>query len=219
MKMYRGLVCGELQKLCPEAKIVILTRAPKPWLVSLYKQDIKVGAALGFPDWFEEQAGFLVQGYAVDELWHLYADAFGKDNVLVLPFEWLRDDPHAFSDAFDHFTNLDLRLHESAAGRNESFSDSLSENVRRINEIVDRMAANAEMAPDERFKFKRTLFQFLNNVVTDVPENVQLLESFLPERMLDLSPVSDATPQLLDQIKQTLTLPAFVAYRAEYGAD
>jgi hypothetical protein len=87
-------VCQTLRSLFPEATILIVTRGFRATMASGFSQYVRSGGVLGF-----EEATAAVQAemtFQYDELVDLYADAFGQDRVIVLPFELLRDDPRAF---------------------------------------------------------------------------------------------------------------------------
>jgi hypothetical protein len=88
--------CRLLKDLFPAATILIVTRGFRAMLLSSYSQYVRTGGDLQF-------GAFCAMVSALDENWwdydrsiDLYEDAFGRANLLVLPYELLRDDPSAF---------------------------------------------------------------------------------------------------------------------------
>lgn len=87
--------CRSLRLLFPAARILIVTRGPRSVLLSAFSQYVRTGGDRPF-------AGFLDlvakarHWWDYDHVIHLYEEAFGAANVLVLPYECLRDDPEGF---------------------------------------------------------------------------------------------------------------------------
>lgn len=215
-RQYQVLVRDGLKALCPQARIVLVTRAPDAWLTSMYRQDVKVGSPMTFAEWQDANHEFLTQAFAVDALIALYARAFGAENILVLPYELLRDDPLRFSALFDDFTNLDLRLHEAEVRRNTGLPRALTESIRAVNATMDTMARRAGMDQEEYYQVKRSLFRFLDRAVADEPENTRWLAELLGGEEPDLQ----ADPILLSglrlNIRRTIRSPLFEPYQGEY---
>jgi hypothetical protein len=97
-------VCADLAALFPAASVLIVTRGFRSMLLSSYSQYVRTGGTLDF-------AGFCATGleavWDYDRLIALYEAAFGPENVLVLPWEGLRDDPAAFVRALESRLGLD----------------------------------------------------------------------------------------------------------------
>jgi hypothetical protein len=89
-------VCVALAGLFPNARVLMLTRGYRSMLMSSYSQYIRSGGD-------EDFAAFCRSVAASDNPWHYdrvagnYEDAFGAANVIVMPYELLRDDVGAFT--------------------------------------------------------------------------------------------------------------------------
>jgi len=86
-------VCGALAALFPGAAILVVTRGFRAMLLSSYSQYVRTGGRLDFAAFCEADAAGI---WDYDRLTGLYEDAFGAGNVIVLPYERLRDDPAGF---------------------------------------------------------------------------------------------------------------------------
>ncbi len=89
-------VCDMLHQAFPGARVLLVTRGYRSYVLSAYSEYVKNGGPLDF-------AGGLQTFGAQGRLWldydhviGVYTAAFGADNVLVLPYELLRDDAPDF---------------------------------------------------------------------------------------------------------------------------
>jgi hypothetical protein len=92
--------CRLLSRLFPTATILIVTRGPRGILLSAYSQYVRSGGGRSFAD-FCGMAAVSGRWWDYDHVIGLYEEAFGADNVLVLPYEGLRDDPASFLRAIE----------------------------------------------------------------------------------------------------------------------
>ncbi|HEX5183059.1 MAG TPA: sulfotransferase [Allosphingosinicella sp.] len=86
--------CRLLRQLFPSARILIVTRGARSLLLSGYSQYVRTGGDLSFAGFLEMAA--CAHWWDYDRVIRLYEQAFGTENVLVLPYERLRDDPESF---------------------------------------------------------------------------------------------------------------------------
>lgn len=86
-------VCDELLALFPGAAILVVTRGFRAMLLSSYSQYVRTGGRLDFAAFCRAD---LEGVWDYDRLTGLYEAAFGAGNVIVLPYERLRDDPQGF---------------------------------------------------------------------------------------------------------------------------
>lgn len=90
----QGRGCRLLRQLFPSARILIVTRGHGSLLLSAYSQYVRTGGDLAFGAFLEMAT--LARWWDYDRVIHLYEGAFGPQNVIVLPYERLRDDAEAF---------------------------------------------------------------------------------------------------------------------------
>ena len=85
-----------LKSLFPTARILIVTRGFKGFVQSAYSQYIRGGGVLSVSEFFLSDDATLDQVLDFDAVIRLYAEAYGRESLLILPYELLRDDPRAF---------------------------------------------------------------------------------------------------------------------------
>lgn len=92
-------VCRTLADLFPDAQVLVVTRGYRSMLLSSYSQLVRSG---GFVDLRDMLAVLGEPQFAASSPWHYdraivdYRRAFGEANVIVMPYELLRDDPQRF---------------------------------------------------------------------------------------------------------------------------
>jgi hypothetical protein len=83
-----------LSSLFPNATILVITRGFRSMAMSSYSQYLRTGGQLTLPD--------LIGTAQQERPWHydrliaLYRQKYGAERVIVMPFEYLRDDPEGF---------------------------------------------------------------------------------------------------------------------------
>ncbi len=100
----RRLIAERLHRLFAPAKVLIVLRAQPTLLQSLYLDDLRGSGQrlVGFEQWLENAYGGIrfAQmhriGLNYDILVRLYEDMFGAENVVVLPFEQIKDESSKF---------------------------------------------------------------------------------------------------------------------------
>jgi hypothetical protein len=116
--------CRTLVTLFPRATVLIVTRGFQSMILSTYSQFVRSGGHLDFADLVAvAQSGRfdLIAPWDYDRLIRTYVEAFGAENVLVMPYELLRDDAAAFTRI------LAARLGiEQMASSHERVNESLS---------------------------------------------------------------------------------------------
>ena len=164
-------VCATLKSLHPGSRIIIITRGYKGLLVSGYSQFVKMGGRLHPSKMCQKYIERLEEGYEhhhnFDELIEMYAEAFGEENLIVLPYELLRDDQNKFLAVLEE--RLGLEHVEIKLGR---VNPSLSPEELYWYPLMSRaVAAGASTLGKERYKrvyswyLRRTLRNRFHRVV------------------------------------------------------
>jgi len=108
----RARACVVLRLLSPGATILLVTRGFRGALQSIYAHFVSAGGRLGIGEAFGSSRVDLDALLDYDEAIALYEQAFGAENVIVLPFELLRDDPSAFLSALSKRLGLTTPVDE-----------------------------------------------------------------------------------------------------------
>lgn len=101
VKRDQAHVCEVLRSLYPGSRILIVTRGFRGLIMSGYSQYVRAGGLLRTSKSLAEDVradalGFVDEYFDFDYLIRLYGEAFGEENVLVLPYELLRGDQRRF---------------------------------------------------------------------------------------------------------------------------
>lgn len=103
----------KIKALFPEAKVLIGIREQSDIILSSYKQYVKTIGTLSLKKYltpFKRRcfiAEFDLQLFCYDQIISTYMDGFGKNNVLVLPFELLKLNPQSYFTQLFHFLDVD----------------------------------------------------------------------------------------------------------------
>jgi hypothetical protein len=113
-------VCARLRTMFGDATILIVTRGFRSAIASSYSEVLRWGLGLSvkqFVSLYQESPAFdgwrMADVFDYDTPLRLYADAFGAENLMVLPFELLRDDPKAFLARLEQRLDLEPRSEEA----------------------------------------------------------------------------------------------------------
>lgn len=89
-----------IKRVFGNVKILLILRNPISYIYSQYNQFVKQGGAVTLRSLLDDETFWLkrniVRKYEYDKLVSRVFELFGKDNTLVLPFEYLRDDASGF---------------------------------------------------------------------------------------------------------------------------
>jgi hypothetical protein len=143
----RRRVCARLRTMFGDATILIVTRGFRSTMASGYSQVLRWGPALSVEEFvsvYQESPAFEGSRAAdvldYDAALRLYADTFGAENVVVLPYELLRDDPRRFLARLEQRLDLEPRP-EQAPWLNRSLSGAEMYWYLRFSRGVERATA------------------------------------------------------------------------------
>lgn len=96
VKKYQLKICETLKYCFKESKILIVTRNLDDMVRSGYSQFVKTGGTLEWVDFIKIYSDLLLEIWDYNYLIKQYSKAFGAENILVMPYELLRDDSEKF---------------------------------------------------------------------------------------------------------------------------
>lgn len=137
-----AVIADRLAGFFPRTKIILVLRHPVDYVLSVYNQYVRMGG-------LKSLRGFLtdttIPGRAItnrldyQNLIRLYTTRFGRENVLVLPLEWLREDADAYLQAIWTFLGVDTLDKEQVRHRKRNPSlSSLSLTLLRLGNLLER---------------------------------------------------------------------------------
>lgn len=104
-------VCTVLKTLYPGSRVLIVTRGFRGMIASGYSQYVRMGGTLPLDGMCRRLATVLRDDtfhyYDFDRLIQHYSDVFGEENMIVMPFELLRDDQNRFLALLEEKLGLD----------------------------------------------------------------------------------------------------------------
>jgi hypothetical protein len=92
-------VADSLGALFPTAAVLVVTRGFRSMIMSSYSQLVRTGGEIDFQSYCESLGDWASSGESVwdyNRIIDVYADRFREGNVIVMPYELLREDVNAF---------------------------------------------------------------------------------------------------------------------------
>jgi len=102
----RTRIAQKLKEFYPNAKIILITREFRSLLQSSYKEYVIKSGTKNFHDFLVDYHDFLLEIYDLDNIYEIYSDTFGKENIIVFSFEELAKNPLAFLSHFQQSWQL-----------------------------------------------------------------------------------------------------------------
>ena len=106
-------IAYRLKSLFPNAKVLIVVREQKSMIRSHYIEYLKANGAEKLEELFTPKRFYLIRNptfnlefFNYNHLINKYDELFSKDNVLVLPFELMKDRPDLFIDRIFNFCQI-----------------------------------------------------------------------------------------------------------------
>lgn len=104
-----------LKKTFPNGKVLILIREQKSFLVSYYFQYLGIGGTLSIQKYLTRPYDGKIPFFSPNHINYYplikeYYDLFGKDNVLVIPYELFSSSPGLFLDRLGRLLGINLEI-------------------------------------------------------------------------------------------------------------
>lgn len=109
------LISHRIKKVFPEARIFVVIREQKSFILSSYFQYLFNGGKWSFEKYISSKYDGKYPFFSPNHLnYYLlvkhYQDLFGKEKVLVLPYEMLKYEPSLFFEHFENFLNIRMNI-------------------------------------------------------------------------------------------------------------
>jgi len=218
-KEKQASVCAALRSLYPGGRVLIITRGFKGLIISGYSECVRLGTRL-HPDGVCREFSECLRVdddhyWDFDYLIRLYGGAFGEENLIVMPYELLRDDQERFLAALEE--GLGIGHAEVKLGR---LNPSLSPEELYWYPLISRaVSAAASRLGDARFQkiYRWYVGRILNNRLRPLVKVLRLLR---PDGKIT---VADFNDDILTYCRGKATLlkgnPLYAPYAAEYLWD
>ena len=138
---YQEKICKALYEFYPDSKILIVTRGFESTLISNYIQYVKEGGTLSFKERLigNMQIKWIMYNYTF--LIELYCRYFGKENIIVVPYELLKENSKTFLNYLEE--KLGIPATDFELGNfNTSLPLSIIYSLRKLNIFIHKFAKN-----------------------------------------------------------------------------
>ena len=136
IKAYQQKLCDTLYAIYPTAKILIVTRGYTSLFQSFYSQYLAIGGTYNFEDLLKSMWENFPDLFDYSHVVGLYREKFGHDNVIVLPYELLRADPHAFTAIIEKKMGIKNTYQFTSEKINASLDRKLLRAYRKLSNII-----------------------------------------------------------------------------------
>lgn len=175
-------IAERLREVFPQARVLAVIREQKSMILSTYKQYVRVGGTCRLRDYLQppyyrgrmplRTPLFQFEYFRYDRLISLYQSLFGRDNVLILPYETFRADAPAFVSRIIEFAgarHCDLPY-------NARINDALSPATVALKRKTNFLAARDSLNPSVLIpipRAKRTMDALTRTVGKAIPQGAQ----------------------------------------------
>jgi hypothetical protein len=172
LKLFSEKALGDFK-----TKILLITREPESWLLSLYKNFVLMGVSQQPREFYNVFGELIAQWANVDFITNIYKELFDPDNVLVLPFEMLRTDFNLFSKIINEFTNSDIIINNIP--KNSGLSNNATEYFRIFWKKIDKIAPSSPSWQDPTIRYKQQTWKYIHNTVMNDKNMVDIANAEL----------------------------------------
>lgn len=219
VKENQAVVCALLKGLFPGSRVLIVTRGFKGMILSAYSQSVRMGARLHLAGMCRELAEHLQNDdqhyFDYDYLIRIYGEAFGEENLIVMPYELLSDDEARFVAVIE--ARLGLKHVEMKLGR---LNPSLSPEELYWYPVISR-AVSATALRLGNARFRRVYGWYVSKTLGNkLRFAVRLMSCWRPDRKIT---EADFPAEILSYCEGKATElkgnPLYEPYLSEYLLD
>jgi len=218
-KENQARVCAVLKSIYPGSLILIVTRGFKGMILSAYSQFVRMGGRVHLKEMCrtlsEQRHNDGHHYHDFDYLIRLYGEAFGEQNLIVMPYELLRDDEGRFLAVLEE--RLALRHADIKIGRvNPSLSPEELYWYPLISRAVSTGASRLGAA-----RFKRVYSWYIDKTLNNrLRLFIKLLRLWRPDaKITEADFPQDVLRHFEGQATRLKEHPLYAPYAAEYLWD
>lgn len=135
IEVFQKRIAKTLSSLFPNAKVLIVSRGFESSIRAKYSQYVKEGGYIKFDKYFEKGRNSNWIPFNYSFIYELYTDLFGRENVLIIPFELLKINPNQFLFKIELFLKLKPYTYQPGI-KNQSLSPQIMAFIRKLNKII-----------------------------------------------------------------------------------
>lgn len=156
VNVFRKQIANELYQMFPNAKILMIVRGIETLIPSIYSQYLIIGGTLSFSDFMKKYKETLAILFDYDSIFELYSHFFGQSNILVLPYELLKQNPSNFLEiiesnyGFKHYTFSNTSVNKGVSVKYIPYLLAMSRIARRI---IRLLPENKQLKMSYKYSF------------------------------------------------------------------
>lgn len=208
LKRFQTRVAEMLEREYPGAKILLITRSPSEAVKSSYSQYIKYCGVASLGEFVRRNTWFFDHIYDYDFVYQLYAEKFGQDSILILPYEMLVDEPNRFLSSISDYLGLSYPIGINLEKSNSRYSDEQLRAMRSISVMMDLMTKNL---PAES---REVLFSHIPGIFSRIPQG--RARRILDRIGLSIGDKGVGSLNIKSKCEVIKTLPMFEYYSDHY---
>jgi len=171
-------------------RILVVVREQRSILQSNFKQYIRMGGTCTLeeyltPPWDGRVPHFRLDNFCYHHLLDYYGKLLGKEQVLALPYELLRSDPHEFSGALLDFMGLEQR-NLGPEVFEQTVNPSMNDLQVRLKRWVNKLSGNDSLHPVKPLAPNLAAWLFAKIDALSGPAWAERYSSAMPERIESL---------------------------------
>ncbi|MDZ4845204.1 MAG: sulfotransferase [Chitinophagales bacterium] len=136
---YQENLCHALYRLFPTGKVLIVTRGFASVIRSVHAHYLASGGVLSFSKFQQENGEMLSAFFNYSRILTLYRNAFGADNVIIMPYELLNENPENFICELEAELGIATHFFLSKDKVNMSFDGTLLEAYRKFSAFLFKL--------------------------------------------------------------------------------
>lgn len=174
-------VCALLASLFPGAYVLIVTRGFRSMIFSSFSQYVRSGAGVPLEEFVTQP--LIDRPWDYDRVIGMYRSAFGADQVLVMPYELLRDDVDRFVRTLEE--RLGLAHFAAASGRlNTALSPAEMYWYPRLSRAVQKLPIGSRLKRTFLRGISRNRFRPAIAVLQRLRPGTPVTADAIPERLI-----------------------------------
>ncbi|TNE62010.1 MAG: hypothetical protein EP335_13565 [Alphaproteobacteria bacterium] len=138
-----------------DASVLALVREPISWIRSMHKQHIHEGGSQTLQKFVASNADALAYILSLTPMLGPWAERYGKGNIVVLPYELMRERKADFYRALNKYLGLPPNAFDQDVRLNVSVSDEEAELMRMTSRMMQLFLRNIPMSPSVADQFQK----------------------------------------------------------------
>ncbi len=210
-RRYQENVCEMLHQLFPTAKILIVTRSYKTIFQSIYSQYLAMAGSLEPEAFIKANHALFSSMLDYTYVINLYREKFGKDRVIVMPYELMRDNLAEFLSLIENELDIQEKFNFTDKKINAAYDIKVLTAYQRLSNFVCQL-----IKPLPRFVQESIYKKYAAIVRNDKPHALLLFMSKFVTNPIDLNKVSGMADFMKDKAEVLRTEKLYESFLNEY---